>query len=207
MKLLLPTIVGLAAVYPPMTEGWNCGPAYYGVDVWSPRVLQKQQQMAMWKQQQSRFQKAFIDSSPRYEISDTRGKFQVSVDVPGVKPDDLHVNYEADKSILSIRGSRARGSEDESSSYSSNFSLSFSVDPTVDAQKFTAKLQSGVLILTAPKNLKMIEENILKIPVVLASDDDEETKVDISNSETKVVVDEQESTYQEHEEIESDPKN
>lgn len=118
----------------------------------------------------SLFEKAFTHTSPRYEITDTGDKFQVSVDVPGVKSEDIHVNYEMNHSVLSIRGSRAKTSEDESSSYSSQFSLSFSVDPTVDVAKFTANLHNGVLVLSAPKDLKRIEENIRQIPVVVAAD-------------------------------------
>jgi hypothetical protein len=39
------------------------------------------------------------------------------------------------------------------------------LDPTIDTEKFTADLQNGVLTVTAPKDVKRIEETIKRIPV------------------------------------------
>ena len=89
------------------------------------------------------------------------------VDVPGVKPEDIHVTFENVGSVLSIRGSRS--SADSSRSLTSQFSQRFSVDSSVDMEKLTASLANGVLAITAPKDLKQMEENIRKIPGTVAS--------------------------------------
>ena len=169
MKIFLPAIASLA-FGPQVTAAWSCGPRYYGLDVWSPRVLQKQH--ALLQKQQSLLQKAFTHTSPRYEITDTDEKFQLSIDVPGVKPEDIQVNFEDDGSMLSIRGSRAVTSSDESSSFRSKFSQSFSIDPSVDVKNFSASLKNGVLVISAPKDLKKIEDNIRNIPITEAPDED-----------------------------------
>ena len=164
MRLLLPSLLTLAML-PPESQAWSLGPRYYGVDLGSPRMLllQKQQPL-MQKPQQPRLQKAFSYTSPRYEISDTQDKVQVLVDVPGVKPEDIHVTFENVGSVLSIRGSRS-----SSRSLTSQFSQRFSVDSSVDMEKLTASLANGVLAITAPKDFKQMEENIRKIPVTVAS--------------------------------------
>merc|ERR1712232_623128 len=112
--------------------------------------------------------KAFTQVSPRYEIVDNEEKFQVSIDVPGVKMEDIHVSLE-DNAILQIKGSRAVGG-DGNYSYTSQFSQSFSVDPTIDVEKFSASLNNGVLVISAPKDLKKIEDNIRKIPITEATE-------------------------------------
>ena len=100
-------------------------------------------------------------SSPRYEIIDKEEKFQLSVDVPGVKMEDIDVSLE--DGVLSINGHRE--SLDPNYSFSSKFSQSFSLDPAVELDKFTASLTNGVLVVTAPKDMKKIEANIRKIPI------------------------------------------
>ena len=169
MKLFLPSLATFV-ILPHVTEAWSLGPRYYGLDVWSPRILLKQR--ALMEEQQSLLRKAFSYTSPRYQITDTEDKFQVSVDVPGVKPEDIDVAFENDGSVLSIRGSRASTNEDDCRSFTSQFSRVFSVDPAVDVENFTASLKNGVLVITAPKDLKRIEENIRKIPVKVASEED-----------------------------------
>ncbi|KAL7566009.1 hypothetical protein ACA910_011029 [Epithemia clementina (nom. ined.)] len=194
MKIYLPAIASLA-LFPQPTQAWSFGPRYYGIDVWTPRMLQKQQQ-DLWQKQQSMLQNAFTHTSPRYEITDSDEKLQISVDVPGVKPEDIHVNFEQDGSILSIRGSRAMSSTDKSRSFKSQFSQSFLVDPTVDVEKFTVNLENGVLIILAPKDLKRIEEKIRNIPVMVGtkeevavhSNDENETEEKRSKTPTVLEV-------------------
>jgi HSP20 family protein len=109
----------------------------------------------------------FTQSSPRYEITDNDSVFQVAVDVPGVSAKDLSITLEDDGHLLSIKG--VRQSKTDSYSFSTRFSQSFSVDPSVDVDKFTAKLENGVLIVAAPKDLKRIEDNMRSIPITTVS--------------------------------------
>merc|ERR1712070_1311905 len=65
--------------------------------------------------------------------------------------------------VLSLSGSRNMSRK--GGTYSSSFSRRFSLDPSLDTDHLTANLQNGVLTVSAPKNLKKIEESIKSIPV------------------------------------------
>lgn len=106
-------------------------------------------------------------TSPRYEITDSDNKFQLAVDVPGVKIENIDVSLE--DGVLTVSGHRE--ATDPNYSFKSRFSQSFSLDPAVDVDKFTADLKNGVLTVAAPKDLKKIEANIRKIPIAQAEDD------------------------------------
>merc|ERR1712188_88739 len=92
----------------------------------------------------------------RYELIDNNEKFELSVDVPGVKEEDIDIKLEEGR--LTIQGRRVASSE--SSRFASKFSKVFSLDKTVDVDKFTATLKNGVLTVSAPKDLGKLEENV-----------------------------------------------
>jgi HSP20 family molecular chaperone IbpA len=117
----------------------------------------------------------FTQSSPRYEITDNDSLFQVAVDVPGVSAKDISITLEDDGHVLSIKG--VRQSKTDSYSFSTRFSQSFTVDPSVDVAKFTAKLENGVLIVAAPKDLKRIEDNFRSIPITTVSGTEKEQPI------------------------------
>ena len=101
---------------------------------------------------------------------DTADEVKISLDVPGVKAEDISVTLEGDGSVLSVTGRREKQGE-SGTSYTSKFSQSFTMDATVDIEKFSANLKNGVLVITAPKDLKRIENNIRKIPITDADSD------------------------------------
>ena len=96
-----------------------------------------------------------------YEIVDDKEKFQVAVDVPGVKMEDIDVSLK--DGYITISGERVVTSENSKSA--SKFSHTFSVDPAVDVEHFTATLNNGVLVVSAPKDLKKLENGVRKIPI------------------------------------------
>merc|ERR1712188_241649 len=95
-----------------------------------------------------------------YELVDNNEKFELTVDVPGVKEEDIEIKLE--DNLLTVQGQRMAASE--TSKFSSKFSKTFSLDQTVDVEKFTASLKNGVLTVSAPKDLAKLEENIRRIP-------------------------------------------
>jgi HSP20 family protein len=102
-------------------------------------------------------------SSPRYELVDDDEKFQLSVDVPGVKQEDIDVST-AD-GFLTVRGQRMASSKN--SRFASKFSKMFSLDPAVEVDhQFSASLNNGVLAVMAPKDMKKLEANVRKIPIL-----------------------------------------
>merc|ERR1712125_314958 len=101
----------------------------------------------------------------RYELVDNNEKFELTVDVPGVKEEDIDIKLE--DNLLTVQGQRTASSE--SSQFTSKFSKTFSLDQTVDVDKFTASLNNGVLVVSAPKDLEKLEENVRRIPITAAA--------------------------------------
>merc|ERR1719343_838109 len=120
--------------------------------------------------------------SNRYQLIDNDEKFQLTVDVPGVNEEDIEIKL--DDGQLTVAGQRLAVSE--SSRFASKFSQSFYLDPTVDVDNFNATLKNGVLVVSAPKDLGKLEENVRRIPItpledILAEPEHEDEDVPISN--------------------------
>merc|ERR1719410_2068860 len=121
-------------------------------------------------------------STNRYQLVDNEEKFQLTVDVPGIQEGDIDIKL--DDGQLTVQGKRVSASD--SSRFTSQFSQSFYLDPTVDVDNFTATLKNGVLVVTAPKDLAKLEENVRRIPItpledILAEPEHEDEDVPISN--------------------------
>lgn len=155
-------------VAPLAVSSWSIGPSYYStplslkfIEIDSPveRVLKKQRTIA---------QRAFNHGYPsnRYQLIDNDEKFQLTVDVPGVKEEDIDIKL--DDGQLTVTGQRR--SVSEFSRFASKFSQSFYLDPTVDVDSFTATLTDGVLVVSAPKELSKLEENVRRIPITPLED-------------------------------------
>lgn len=124
---------------------------------------------------------AFRQHRSGYQMIDNGEKFQISLDVPGVKASDIQVNLEEDGTVLSLAGSRSIAGDGRN--YSSTFSRKFYLDPSIDTNKITANLQNGVLTVSAPKDLKKIEQPIKSIPIMETSKNSENSEHS-KNSET-----------------------
>merc|ERR1719281_566 len=136
------------------------------------RMLEKQRVIAQrmfdmvdQQQQAAAGQARGYYPTQRYELVDNNEKFELTVDVPGVKEEDIDIKLEEGR--LTIQGQRMVSTE--SSRFASKFSKAFSLDQTVDVDKFTATLKNGVLTVSAPKDLGKLEENVRRIPVVAAA--------------------------------------
>lgn len=160
MKFIAPTILSLVSMTPTTADAWNMigGPLFTPTKIYVAHP-------ATVTRQRKRINRFFQDTqrlaSPRYELVDNEDKFQLSVDVPGVKMDDINVSLE--DGYLTVSGQRSSGSDE--SRFTSWFSQTFSLDAAVDVDQFSASLADGVLVVEAPKDMKRIEENITRIPV------------------------------------------
>jgi HSP20 family protein len=162
---------------------------------------------SLWREQDAMMNKAFArQSSPRYELTNTDEKFEIVVDVPGVKPFDINVSLENDGQILTLSGKRER--KQEGFQYSNEFSQSFTLDRTVDTERLTANLSNGVLIVSAPKDVKRLEHAVRKIPI--AQNAHEEPTVaqkalenDASAKKEEVIVETVDDKNEESEEVET----
>jgi HSP20 family protein len=159
MKFTSPAIVALATA-PAAVQAWNMGQSHSLASM----LLQMSPVSVMLDRQRSLSQRMFDQtgiSSPRYELVDDEDKFKLSVDVPGVKKEDIDIQLE--DGFLTVKGHREASTD--SSHFSSRFSQTFSLDRNVDVDQFTATLSNGVLTIAAPKDIKKLEESIRRIPI------------------------------------------
>lgn len=106
-------------------------------------------------------------TSPSYEVTENDQEFQLSIDVPGIKAPDLHVELEQGGRVLKVSGGRKiRQTLPDGSitSSESKFEKMFTIDRNVDTSQITANLSDGVLVVTAPKDPKHTE--IRQVPIV-----------------------------------------
>lgn len=78
--------------------------------------------------------------------------FRVSLDLPGVKVNDLQINV--DQGVLNISGFRRILSRDGETSKRNRFNYSVQVEDDTDLSKIHANLSDGVLVITAPKKAR-----------------------------------------------------
>ena len=186
-----------AAMYPATASGYN---------LFAPTLFDPALTFSPFMRQSRGLVRSFDDTfkqmSPRYEIVNTDDQLQISLDVPGMKMEDVNVSLEEGGKYLTVRGSRQ--SRSDSSSYSSQFSQSFSLDQIIDVDNIQANLMDGVLTVTAPKDMKRLEENTRSIPisasappVLEASKKNEETHTEEKAQDEYVDVVQEEAPKQE----------
>mmetsp|Transcript_7404 Transcript_7404/g.11261 ORF Transcript_7404/g.11261 Transcript_7404/m.11261 type:complete len:237 (+) Transcript_7404:31-741(+) len=142
---------------------------------------------------------------PGYQMFDNGEQFQISLDVPGVKASDIKVDLEEDGKVLNLSGVRSFSKGD--GTYSSTFSRSFQLDPSLDTDNLTANLHNGVLTISAPKDLKKVEEAVKSIAVTeFAIDDGTSDEANAQASQEHAGVTE-EDTSDENEEGETKEDN
>lgn len=95
------------------------------------------------------------DWSPRVDIAETDGEFEVKAELPDVKKEDVHVTVE--NGVLTLRGERHREKEEKGKrfhrierSYGS-FSRTFSLPDNVDGKMVKATFKDGMLDVRLPK--------------------------------------------------------
>lgn len=76
---------------------------------------------------------------PTVDVSEDGDQLQLSVELPGVKPEDIKVTLE--QNVLTIRGEKKQ----------QVFERSFTIPSAVDAESISAKYELGVLHLLLPK--------------------------------------------------------
>ena len=93
--------------------------------------------------------------NPAVDIEETADSLRVSAELPGVKQEDIHVEFE--NGLLSIHGERKREEETKGRSYHrlersfGSFTRTFRLPASVDSEKISARFEDGVLKLEMPK--------------------------------------------------------
>lgn len=100
--------------------------------------------------------KTFVRSSPRYEVIDGADKFEVKVDVPGFKPNEIEVELRAGGRLLTITGNHEE--KEETREFSSKFQQNFSMDPSILTDELHADFQDDTLVISAPRKVERLPE-------------------------------------------------
>jgi len=99
---------------------------------------------------------ASSDWIPEVDIHEDAKSYLVSVDLPGIKPEDIEVT--AHNGVLSIRGKRETVHQDKEQKRSERsfgtFLREFTMPDSADLDNVQAKTQNGVLEILVPKIAK-----------------------------------------------------
>ncbi|MGE5192422.1 MAG: Hsp20/alpha crystallin family protein [Deltaproteobacteria bacterium] len=93
--------------------------------------------------------------SPACDLSETADAFQIRMDVPGIKPEDITVQVTGDS--VQISGERKEEKEEKGKTYhrlerrSGSFSQMLRLPTPVNEDKVQAEFSDGVLTVTLPK--------------------------------------------------------
>jgi HSP20 family protein len=94
--------------------------------------------------------------SPACDLSESADAYQVRMDVPGIKPDDINVQVTGDS--VRITGERKEEKEEKDKTYhrierrSGSFCEVLRLPGAVNEEKVQAEFHDGVLTVTLPKS-------------------------------------------------------
>jgi HSP20 family protein len=92
-------------------------------------------------------------TSPPASVTEISDGYMLEIEMPGVKKDGLEISVENNE--LTIIGRRSlpavEGTLIHRESRSENFRRTFELDPSIDANKISAKIEQGLVKLTLPK--------------------------------------------------------
>ena len=91
--------------------------------------------------------------TPPASVREIGDGYTLEIEMPGVKKDGLEISVESNE--LTIIGRRSlpamEGTLIHRESRSENFRRMFEIDPSIDADKISAKIDQGLVMLTLPK--------------------------------------------------------
>jgi len=94
--------------------------------------------------------------APKYDIAETDDKFQLTMDLPGVRPEDCHVTLENGGKVLHLSGGRKI--KEKNMVTESRFNQRFTLRNDLDIENINANLADGVMVITAPKKAPFVPE-------------------------------------------------
>ena len=92
---------------------------------------------------------------PALDVRETEDLFEVTVDLPGMAPDDVSVTFEA--GVLTVSGTRQFSREETQETYHriersyGTFARQIKLPRTADTEKIEASFDKGVLSVMVPK--------------------------------------------------------
>jgi HSP20 family protein len=104
-------------------------------------------------------QNGLSNFTPEVNIAETDNAYEFSIDVPGIKPEDVKVEFHDGQ--LTISGERKEEREEKGKTFHrtettyGSFQRSFTLPGVVDDAKIAAIASHGVLKVTLPKSMKV----------------------------------------------------
>jgi HSP20 family protein len=94
---------------------------------------------------------------PQVNIVETKEAYLLEAEMPGVSKDGLEVQLEGNElTILGRRTHKLPGADlIYRESYERDFRRTFELDPTIETERISARMENGVLHLTLPKAEKV----------------------------------------------------
>lgn len=94
---------------------------------------------------------------PPVNIVEAKDGYSLEAEMPGVEKDGLEVSIEGNElTIVGRRRNQVDGAQlVYRESYDLNFRRTFELDPAIDAQRISARMENGVLFLELPKAEKV----------------------------------------------------
>jgi len=108
--------------------------------------------------------------TPACKIKECDDKYEILIDVPGVKAKDIKVQLEEKDTVLSIKAIRKPRDNDDSESVEQTMEKRLGMGTDVDVSSISASVEDGVLTVTVLK-LKH-DESVRSIPVGINRDED-----------------------------------
>lgn len=114
---------------------------------------------------------------PEVNIAETEAGYEFSIDVPGIKPDEVKVEYHDGQ--LTISGERKDEKDEKGKTFHrvettyGSFVRTFALPGVVDEAKIAAHAANGVLKVTLPKSQK-VKPRV--IPIASAAKESQEVK-------------------------------
>ena len=106
------------------------------------------------------------------DVRETESTYEVDVDLPGFKKDEIHVDFKDGYLTVSARKEVDKDEKEKESGrmirqerYSGNLERSFYVGDGVTAEEITASFENGVLRLSVPKKAKEVKKPVTSIEV------------------------------------------
>ncbi len=93
--------------------------------------------------------------APRSEAKASAGTYEISVELPGVKQDDIEIALH--EGVLTVKGEKRSERKEEGEGYFfsereyGRFQRSFRLPPDADSDKTSAAFSDGVLTISVPK--------------------------------------------------------
>ena len=106
-------------------------------------------------------------SRARMDVLDKGGNFEVKVDLPGIRKDDIHVGIEGARVSINAESKDASETKDTngdkilySERYSTSYARSFELPAEVTEEGADARFEDGVLTLSLPKRAPTVSKRL-----------------------------------------------